>query len=110
MLIALQPVLRPIEHIEANLAKRLLNRYLARHCTDHEDHFIRRFKDCVGQSPADYLLEHGEKHAAKVLLFAGDSLEEIAAASGFGSRFYFSRVFKEATGLSPAAYRKSSLV
>lgn len=108
--IALQPVLPAIQHIEANIAKPLLNRDLARLCQVHEDYFIRRFKECVGQTPGDYIREQRVKLAAQLLLFTGDSLEEIAAASGFGSRFYFSRVFKEATGLSPAAYRKSSPV
>lgn len=107
MAIALQPVLPAIHYIDANIAKPILNRDLAQLCQIHEDYFIRRFKDCVGQTPGDYIREQRVKQAAQLLLFTEDSLEEVAAASGFGSRFYLSRVFKELTGLSPVAYRKS---
>jgi len=108
--IALKPVLPAINHIDANLAGDLLNRDLCRLCQMNEDYFIRRFKECLGQTPGDYIREQRVKLAAQQLLFTEDSLEQIASSSGFGSRFYLSRVFKDFMGLSPVAYRKASRV
>ena len=45
--------------------------------------------------------------AAQALLFTADSIETIAATSGFANRFYFSRVFTRQMGISPAAYRRA---
>lgn len=108
--IAMKPVLPAIQFIDTNLSKPLHNGDLARLCQMNEDYFIRRFKECVGQPPGSYIREQRVKQAAQGLLFTENSLEQIATATGFGSRFYFAKVFKEATGLSPAAYRKTSRV
>lgn len=108
--IALQPVLPAIQYIDANLEKPLLNRDLARLCQMNEDYFIRRFKECVDQTPGNYIREQRVKQAAQGLLFTENSLEQIATSTGFGNRYYFTKVFKEATGFTPAAYRKTSRV
>lgn len=108
--IALKPVLPAIQYIDANLEKPLLNRDLARLCQMNEDYFIRRFKECVDQTPGNYIREQRVKQAAQGLLFTENSLEQIAMSTGFGNRYYFTKVFKEATGFSPAAYRKTSRV
>ena len=110
MAITLKAVLPAIDYINANLAQSLFNRTLAELCQMNEDYFIRRFKESLGQTPGDYIREQRVKLAAQKLLFTTDSIEQIAAISGFGSRFYLSRVFKNIIGLSPAAYRKASRV
>ncbi len=110
MAITLKAVLPAIDYINANLDKPLFNRILAELCQMNEDYFIRRFKESLGQTPGDYIREQRVKLAAQKLLFTADSIEQIAAATGFGSRFYLSRVFKNVIGLSPAAYRKATRV
>lgn len=107
---ALAPVLSAIRLIEADPAAPLSNRCLAGACHLSEDHFIRRFRTCVGQTPAQYIVERRVNLAAQHLLFTDGSIERIAEAAGFGSRFYFSRVFARHTGVSPAAYRKTTRV
>jgi len=75
-----------------------------------EDHFIRRFRECVGQSPAQYIQEQRVARAAQRLVFTTESIDAIAAATGFANRFYFSRVFTRHMGTSPAAYRNAPRV
>ncbi len=110
MAIAQKPVLPAVSFINNHLAQPLLNPELARLCQMNEDYFIHRFKECMGQTPGEYIRERRVKLAAQKLLFTTDSIEQIAANSGFGSRFYLSRVFAKNTGLTPAAYRKASRV
>lgn len=101
------PVRAALREIEEHLAEPLSNRRLAQLCHMSEDYFIRRFRACVGQSPARYIQEQRVLRAAQSLLFTADSMETIAAATGFANRFYFSRVFTQQMGVSPAAYRKA---
>jgi transcriptional regulator GlxA family with amidase domain len=107
---ALEPVLPAILWIEANLSQTLANGPLAALCCLSEDYFIRRFRECVGQSPAQYIQERRVTRAAQQLLFTAHSIERIAEETGFGSRCYFTRVFTRQTGVTPAAYRKASRV
>lgn len=100
---AIQPAL---QHIEANLANPLSNSALSDLCHMHPDYFIRRFRECTGQTPIRYIQEQRVKRAEQQLLLTDRSIEQIAADHGFGNRFYFSRIFTRHTGVSPAAYRK----
>ena len=104
------PVLPAVEFIERNLGAELSNRQLADLCALSEDYFIRRFRECVGQSPAQFIQERRVTVAAQQLLFTDHSIERIAEATGFRNRFYFSRVFTRQTGVPPAAYRKTTRV
>jgi AraC-like DNA-binding protein len=104
------PVLPAIQHIENNLSQPISNAELAQLCFLSEDYFIRRFRECVGQSPSQYIRERRVTMAAQQLLFSSASIEDVASATGFGNRFYFSRVFTRQMGVSPAAYRKTSRV
>jgi AraC-like DNA-binding protein len=108
--VAHAPVLPALEFIEENLSQPHSNAALAALCGYSEDHFIRSFFQCVGNTPARYVQELRVTAAAQQLLFSNDSIEAISEAAGFTNRFYFSRVFKEHTGFSPAAYRKNSRV
>jgi AraC-like DNA-binding protein len=101
------PVRAALREIEEHLPEPLTNQRLARICHMNEDHFIRRFRECVGQSPAHYIQEQRVLLAAQALLFTSDSIETIATSGGFANRFYFSRVFMRHMGVSPAAYRRA---
>jgi AraC-like DNA-binding protein len=94
--------------IEENLGGKISNAQLAALCHWSEDYFILRFRECVGQPPAQYIAERRVERAAQMLLFSTSSIENIAECCGFPNRFYFSRVFTRHTGVAPGAYRKLS--
>lgn len=99
-----------LQQIEEHFDEGLDNASLARLCSLSEDHFIRRFRETVGQTPAQYVLDRRVTEAAQLLLFGADSIDRIATRCGFPNRHYFSRVFKQRIGQPPAAYRRSSRV
>ncbi|MCZ7648761.1 MAG: AraC family transcriptional regulator [Planctomycetota bacterium] len=103
-------VLPALEHIERNLAGPLENPELAARCHLSVDHFIRLFRRFTGQSPAQYVIDARVKRAAQELFFSEDSIETVAARTGFRDRFYFTRVFARRMGLAPAAYRRANRV
>lgn len=103
----LQPAL---QFIEGNLGEPLPNERLAALCYLSPDHFIRRFREFLGQTPAAYVQERRVMSAAQMLVLSDRNLDRIAAETGFGNRFYFSRVFARHFDISPAAYRRASYV
>ena len=68
------------------------------------------FKREYGVSPQDYLISYRIEMAKKLLKNTRDSLSinEIASSTGFDNPLYFSRIFRNRTGMSPSEYRKKS--
>jgi AraC-like DNA-binding protein len=99
-----------LEYIEAHLSAPLNNEVLARRCHWSADHFARRFRECVGQTPAQYVQARRIAVASQQLLFTEKSIEQIAQETGFADRFHFSRVFALHKQYPPAAYRKRTRV
>jgi ABC-type sugar transport system ATPase subunit len=71
------------------------------------DNFRRRFKQQTGLSPHRYFLKQKIELAKELLLFSDLEVKEVAERIGFADPYYFSRVFKEWTGASPAQFRGS---
>ena len=67
-------------------------------------YFMKLFKKETGLTPADYLTEKRINHA-KLLLpnrhVLGYRIKDISLLCGYRDQFYFSRVFKKATGFAP---------
>jgi AraC-like DNA-binding protein len=99
-----------MEYIEEHLDEPLGNERLAEIGCMSKSHFIRRFHNEVGQSPAEYVRERRIAAAAIQLIFTDDSIERISERQGFPNRFYFSRVFTSLIGVPPATYRRRGIV
>jgi AraC family transcriptional regulator, arabinose operon regulatory protein len=69
--------------------------------------FAHLFTEQVGHSPMRALLHARLLHAARLLEATELPVERVAAASGFGSPFHFSRVFRQRYGMPPGAYRQT---
>lgn len=67
--------------------------------------FAYLFERYTGLSPIQYLTEIRIRRA-KELLRSGISVAEVAERVGYLDNFYFSRVFKKQTGMSPTEYKR----
>ena len=75
-----------------------------------EDYIRAHFKEIMGKTPTAFLTEIRINHAC-YLMYAYKStlsLAEIAEKCGFLDYVYFSRRFKQVTGLSPREFMKNS--
>ena len=68
--------------------------------------FRKQFKLFTGQSPNQYHLNLRMDRAKELLESTILSIEEVSVQTGFESIYYFSKLFKRKTGVSPNAYRK----
>ncbi len=71
--------------------------------------FRKMFVKITGLPPGQYLQQIRINRAGGLLLQTGLSIGNISEKSGYDSVYYFSRIFKIKTGLSPKNYRKQRL-
>jgi AraC family transcriptional regulator len=98
---------RVLDYIGANLEGDLSLARLASIACLSRFHFSRAFKAAVGRSPHHYVSAK-RLEFAKQLLGKGDQpLVDIALTLKFSCQANFTRAFHEATGQTPAQYRRS---
>lgn len=68
---------------------------------------FKLFRHTIAQSPTDYLLALRMQHASRLLQHADTSVETVARQTGYEDAFFFSRRFKQYTGVSPRVYIQS---
>jgi AraC-like DNA-binding protein len=71
--------------------------------------FRKLFKNYTGLSPGQYYIQLKIEKAKELLSSPEYSVKQIAVDLSFESNFYFSKVFREKTGLTPTEYRKKCL-
>lgn len=65
-----------------------------------------RLKKQTGMNFSEYLMQIRLRKAQRMLRTTDKRIVDIAAQAGYPDQFYFSRLFKRATGMTPSEYRK----
>ena len=71
-----------------------------------EGHISHLFRKETGFSLTEYITNMRIEKAKELLLRTNDSITEICEQIGYNYQAYFTKVFREKTGLSPYQYRK----
>jgi AraC-like DNA-binding protein len=80
-------------------------RELAREAGYGTEHFARVFREVNGVLPQEFIIQCRVERARQLLFESAMTVGEIADALGYRDIYFFSRQFKERTGLSPTALR-----
>lgn len=94
------------DYIEAHLQDDLSVEGLAETVNYSPSQVWRIINSATGLSPIEYITERRLSRARILLRESNQTISSIAHMSGFGSPAYFSRVFKEKTGVTPGEYRE----
>ena len=95
------------DYIELSLDRRIRTEDLAALVGYTEYYLTEKFKKETGQSVSSYI-RRAKVDRAKLLLETSDlSVREISERLAFNTVNYFIQSFRETTGMTPAAYRKS---
>ena len=79
---------------------------LARSCSMSESYFRKLFLRIMGQSPLEYVNAYRIHRSMNLLRTTDDSVQNIAARSGFSSIAAFNRNFRQYAGSSPGQWRR----
>jgi AraC family transcriptional regulator len=96
------------EFIDAEISNEIAISDLATVARLSQFHFIRAFKDSVGQSPYQYVLSERIRRAKGLLSKHEFSLSDVALATGFSGPSQLNRVFRKFVGVTPAAFRRGN--
>lgn len=98
-------ILRVIDYINAHLAQDIKLSDLAELLGLSQFHFGRLFKQSVGITPHQYLLQQRVERAKQLLKETELSVMDIALLCGFSSHSHLGKWFRQHTGMTPKTYR-----
>jgi len=98
----LTPVL---DWARARLDKPLTVAHLAHAAHMSPRTFARRFREVLGTSPLQWLVEQRVRVAQELLETTDDPVERIAGRAGFGTAVSLRQHFRRVTSVSPQTYR-----
>ncbi|MEN5306647.1 helix-turn-helix domain-containing protein [Chryseobacterium cucumeris] len=93
-----------VDYIKRNLHQKLSIDSIAKLAYVSKSNFFKMFKDELGTSPNDFILQERITRA-KELLASQTSIKETAFQTGFSDTNYFTRVFKQLEGVTPKSYQ-----
>ena len=93
------------DYIRANVTKPLDVDGIAAKMGYATYYFTRKFYKEMGIKVSDYIKQARIEYAKVEVMTSRKSIQEISDTLQFGTRNYFSRVFQEVVGMTPAAYR-----
>ena len=98
--------LRAVEsYVEACLHRSIALEDLAAVASLSSFHFLRAFKQSLGVTPGQYVLDRRMERARHLLRSTELSVGEVGLRVGFEYSSHFARAFRRATGVTPSAYR-----
>ena len=98
---------RAIAYIQFNYMNPITVQDISDYIGLERTYFSKIFHKYIGITAQKYLLRERISHSKYLLERTSYTLKEISAYIGIQDEYYFSRVFKSETGLSPKQYRLS---
>jgi AraC-like DNA-binding protein len=91
------------------MSRKIVNAELAEICGLSLQHFMKQFRAHYGMPPQEYIMRKRIRKARYTLLNTDLSIDAISESLGFCNTSHFIRRFSEATGMSPAKFRKNRI-
>ncbi len=95
-----------LAYINGNYHKELSLTMVANHVSLNYNYFSSLFNERTGMSFVDYLKRIRMEQAKELLRSTDLKIQEVAFRVGYENPKYFTRVFRESTGVSPQEYKK----
>ena len=95
-----------IQYVDNHYMEKILVTDIAQHFHMDLNYLGRLFRKKTGGNLKDYLTQKRLERAKYLLDHTGLKVYEISEASGYPDYFYFTRVFRRMTGLTPSQWRE----
>lgn len=96
--------------IERNFQNDISVEDIADNCGLNRSYFGKIFKNAVGRTPQDFLLNYRMTKAAELLKLTRLSIGDISKAVGYSNQLHFSRAFKNMYRMSPRMWRNENQI
>ena len=100
-------ILQVVEYVNDHLNQDIKLADLSALLGISQSHLSHRFKQSIGMTPYQYLLQQRIERAKQLLKQSDRSIMDIAFLCGFSSHSHLSKQFRQLTGMSPKTYRVS---
>jgi AraC family transcriptional regulator len=95
-----------LEYIQTSLDQDLSLKALAKVIGISKYYFIDLFKQSMGMTPHQYVMQQRIERAKQLLRNRALAITEVTFACGFANQSHFTRLFRKQTGVTPKAYRE----
>jgi AraC family transcriptional regulator len=99
---------RVLDYIADNFGSEITIDDMARVAGLSSAHFSRLFKEVIGDSPYQFVMDYRVEQSKQMLSDPSRPMVDIALTCGFADQAHFSRIFKRLTGQTPKSFRKSA--
>ena len=99
-------IVKTLNHIKHNFKNKITIDELAEVYGAGKTKFFTAFKEEIGLTPVNYIMQERIQHAIK-LMKTSNNMQHVAYNSGFNTYEHFYKSFKKTIGFSPKTYRKS---
>lgn len=99
-----------ISYIENNFQNNISVESVAAVCGLNRSYFGKIFKETMGKSPQEFLMNYRMIKAAELLKLTKLSIGDIGNAVGYENQLHFSRAFKNVYGVSPREWRNKNRI
>jgi AraC family transcriptional regulator len=99
---------RAVERLEASFMENVSLVSVAADCQVDPRHLARTFRQHVGCTMSEYVRRLRVAFVERELCAGHRALSDIALSAGFADQAHMSRVFRQATGQTPGAFRRSA--
>lgn len=100
---------KALQYIHQHIADELSLQVIANQIDMSQFYFCRLFKQSMGVTPYQYLLQQRIERAKQLLLQDEFSIAEIALEAGFANQSHLCVQFKRLVGMSPKQFAQQSL-
>ena len=94
-----------INYIVQNFQNNITIEDIAAVCGINRSYFGKIFRNSIGRSPQEFLMNYRMVKATELLKLTSLSIAEIGSAVGYENQLHFSRAFKTIYGISPREWR-----
>ncbi len=97
-----------INYIEQNFQNNISIEDIAAVCGINRSYFGKIFRNSIGRSPQEFLMNYRMVKATELLKLTSLSIADISSAVGYENQLHFSRAFKNIYGISPREWRNQN--
>lgn len=99
---------RAVQFIDDHLQQPIYLEHAAQVANRSLSWLHRAFRESLGTTPTRYVIAARIRRARQLLAGSSLSVAEVGQAVGVGDPYYFSKLFKAHTGISPMLYRREA--